>query len=80
MNFIESIVCKLSGEDYYNNWVTKYDELGKIIGDADIAAFVKEHSRFIDRVNPTKMVFMAKVAEDMLKGTMEIPDGKWRFK
>lgn len=68
-------------------WLDGYAEFDEPIGKVyhkDVAKYVKEHTRFIDRINPYKMVVATFMAFDILNGSIEVEpareDGKkWTF-
>lgn len=67
-------------------WLGGYSEFDPPIGriyHKDVAKYVKEHTRFIDRINPYKMVAATFMAFDILNGSIGEPareDGKkWMF-
>ena len=64
------------------NWSTGYaiTEDGTKVYDMDVAKFVLQHTRFIDRFNPKKLIIAAIYALPMLLGDFKIPEGKnWKF-
>lgn len=66
------------GERYSQMW-SDYPGVGKIY-DTDIAAFVKKHTHWWDRLDYHKMCDCAHMAFDLLAGVVPMPEkGKWYF-
>ncbi len=53
---------------------------GRIIYDEDVYQYIKKHSRFIDRLNPRKMIEMYELASAILNENVEEPiNDDWMF-
>lgn len=69
----------------YNNCKARYSDGkttfadGLVVTDHEVAAFVKKHSHWWDRLDYHKMCDAASEAFCMLCGATEIPKGKWYF-
>lgn len=64
--------------DWTGGYATAYD--GHDVYDLDVVKFVLQHTKFIDRFNPKKMIIAAIYAQPMLLGDFKIPEAKkWKF-
>ena len=74
--------CKRTDELYLDGYAEFDPPIGKVYH-KDVAKYVIKHTRFIDRLNPYKMVVATFMSFDILNGALEEPKTKngkkWKF-
>lgn len=62
--------------------LTGYADFGGTVGriyDEDVYQFIREHSNFLQRLNPRKLLDMYNIAFCMLSGSIATPEGKFNL-